>query len=138
MKLSVSTKEESGYLFSEAAGEWDLEGLKGFADGVVAEARNRGYDRVLVDASRISRAPQEYGRFRLGEHVASVLVGIKAAVLTRGGEQGDKLFENTAVNRGAWISIFTDKQTALKWLNGSECRMFQSSPAQFTAELKWR
>jgi hypothetical protein len=119
-RLSVSTKEESGYLSFEAAGEWDLDDLKGFADGVVAEARNRGYSRVLVDASRISRAPQEHLRFRLGEHVASVLAGVKAAVVTRGGEQSDKLFENTAANRGAWISVFDDRQAALKWLNGSE------------------
>jgi hypothetical protein len=115
MRLSISTQEESGYLTIKAVGEWTLDDLKGLADTIATEAKNRGYNRVLVDVSKISGLPREFDRFLLGEYVASTLRGIKVAAVYRT-EDINKFFENTAVNRGAWINVLADKQTALQWL----------------------
>ena len=115
MKLTVSTQEESCYLAVEVVGDWDLEILKSLAGTLAIQTKNLKYDRVLVDAIKVSRAQQDIDRFLLGMHVASVSKGIKIAVVIPA-EHIDYFFEDAAVNRGAEVSVFADKQTALQWL----------------------
>jgi hypothetical protein len=54
-------------------------------------------------------------RFFMGKHVASALPGIRIAVIYRK-VYANKFFEDTAVNRGAFIKVFPDKEAALQWL----------------------
>lgn len=115
MGLSIDIQEEGGYLAITLVGEWALGELKDVAVVVAAESKSRGYSCVLVDASGVSESPPELDRFELGKQVASTLRGIKIAAVYRA-DYINKLFENTAVNRGASIGIFSDKLAALQWL----------------------
>ncbi len=54
-------------------------------------------------------------RFYMGEYIASALRGIKIAIVYRK-VYANKFFEDAAVNRGANVRVFPDKQTALQWL----------------------
>lgn len=54
-------------------------------------------------------------RFLIGEYLASVLRGIKMAIVYKK-IYANKFFEDTAVNRGASIKVFPDQETALQWL----------------------
>ncbi len=115
MGFSVSLREGPGYLVLKITGEWNVDKLKNVADWSGAELKTRKDDRVLVDMSEVSGRPPDMDRFRLGEYVASTRRGVKVAVVFPK-EHINRLFEDTAVNRGAWINVFGDEQAALEWL----------------------
>ena len=115
MNLSIDTQEESNYLVCTVTGEWVTDELRSFIDTVSAEVKERGCSRILADMSLVSGPPPEMDRFDVGEYVASVLGHVKTAIVYRK-VYTNKFFEDTAVNRGAWIKVFPDKQAAMQWL----------------------
>jgi hypothetical protein len=115
MNLSIDIQEESGYLACTITGKWITDELKNFINTLSAELKKRGYSRILADMSLVSGPPPEMDRFNLGKYVASVLCNVKIAIVYRK-VFTNKFFEDTAVNRGALIKVFPDKQTALQWL----------------------
>ena len=55
-------------------------------------------------------------RFKLGEQFASVFSNqVRVAFIDRP-EEIDNFFENVAVNRMAEVSVYSNKEAALKWL----------------------
>jgi hypothetical protein len=115
MGLFVTATVEPGYLAFEITGDFVVEELKALAGTLADDVKNREYERVLVDTSKVSMISQEIDRFELGEYIASLARGKKLAVVDPT-EFGNQLFENTAVNRGARMKVFADKKTAVQWL----------------------
>jgi len=115
MILSIDIQEESGYLACTITGKWVTDELKHYIDTMSAELTKRGCKRLLADMSMVIGPPPEMDRFDIGKYIASVLRGIRIAIVYRK-VYVDKFFENTAVNRGALVKVFPEKQTALEWL----------------------
>ncbi|CAG0957670.1 hypothetical protein ANAEL_00435 [Anaerolineales bacterium] len=115
MDLSIDVQEGSDYLVCTVTGKWVTVELESFIDMVSAELKKLGYRRILVDMSLVVGPPPEMDRHDIGKYIASVLCGVKTAVIYRK-VLANNFFEDTAVNRGAWIKVFPDKQTALQWL----------------------
>lgn len=115
MKLSIHIQEEYGYLDCTITGKWITDELKDYIETISTELKKLGYNRVLADMALVSGPPPEMDRFYVGEFIASVLPGIKIAIVYRKVLK-NQFFEDTAVNRGAWIKVLPEKETALKWL----------------------
>lgn len=115
MDLSIDTREGASYLACTITGKWVTNELKNYADTVYAELVKLGCKRLLVDMSLVTGPPPEMDRFDMGEYFASVLRSMKTAIVYRK-VYTNKFFEDTAVNRGAWVCVFPDKQAALRWL----------------------
>jgi len=115
MNLSIDIQEGSNYLACTITGKWVTGELKNYTDTVYAELMKLGYKRLLADMSLVSGPPPEMDRFDMGKYIASALRGIKIAIVYRK-VYANKFFEDAAVNRGALVSVFPDKQTALQWL----------------------
>jgi hypothetical protein len=115
MNLSIDFQSESGYLACTIIGKWVTGELKAFIDSVSAEQKKRKCNYVLADMSLVSGPPPEMDRFDIGEYIASVLRNVKIAIVYRKVFK-NKFFEDTAINRGAWLRVFSDKSDALHWL----------------------
>jgi hypothetical protein len=115
MKLSIDLQEDAGYLVCTVTGQWATDELKDYIETIHAELMTHGYRRILADMSLVSGPPPEMDRFYMGEYIASVFHGIKTAIVYKK-IYANKFFEDTAVNRGALIKVFPDKETALQWL----------------------
>ena len=119
MKISTNIKEQSGYLEIEAAGEWVFAEMKQLAETLAAEARGRGFKRVLLDALKISPPQLNHERLLLGKHVPSIFTGLRVAVVFHPSDI-NYYFETTAVNQGAQVRVEADRQEALRWLLSEE------------------
>jgi hypothetical protein len=115
MNLSIDMQGGSGYLACTITGKWVTDELKNFIDRLHAELVKGGYKRLLADMSLVTGPPPEMDRFYMGEYIASALRGIKIAIVYRK-VYANTFFEDTAVNRGAWVQVFPERQTALQWL----------------------
>jgi len=118
MNLIFSFKDEAEYLSADLSGEWDLEDLKGFARAVLSRVKDSGYKRILIDATKTNTKPDTSASFFYGEYVSTMFQGIKIALVMRE-EFISGLFEDVAVNRGAFLSVFKDRPGALQWLLSS-------------------
>ena len=115
MNLSIDAQEGSSYLACTVTGTWVTNELKNFTGTIHAELKKLGYKRLMADMSLVSGPPPDMDRFYMGEHLASVLSGIKIAIVYQK-VYANNFFEDTAVNRRAQVRVFPDKQTALQWL----------------------
>jgi hypothetical protein len=115
MDLSIDVPEDPGYLVCTITGRWITDELMTFMDAVSAEVKKRGFNRLLADMSLVSGPPPEMDRYNVGKYFASVFLGVKIAIVYRK-VYANNFFEDTAVNRGAWVKVFPDKQTAMQWL----------------------
>ena len=115
MNLSLDIHDGSGYLACTATGKWITEELKQFIDALSTDLGKGGYTRLLADLSGVKGPPPEMDRYYIGEYIASVLRGIKVAIVYQK-VYTNTFFEDTAVNRGAYLKVFPDKDSARKWL----------------------
>ena len=115
MDLSIDKQERSTYLTCTITGKWVTDDLKLYADTLRAELARLGHKRLLVDMATVEGPPPEMDRFYMGEYIASALRGIKIAIVYKKVYENN-FFEDTAVNRGAYETVFPDKETALTWL----------------------
>jgi hypothetical protein len=112
-------RDESGYLRVELSGEWNLGELKGLAKTIQIRVEEGGHRKILIDALRTTTAPNLSSSFFFGEYISTLFLGFKIALVIRK-EFISGLLENVAVNRGVFLSVFSDKQSALKWLLSDE------------------
>ena len=115
--LQIDIQEEEGYLSVNVSGSLSLKNLKELVDRVLAESKKRSHDLFLVDMLRTGPPENEMDRFDIGNYVASELRGVKIAVVYPQ-KYTNKFFENTAVNRGAHLLVFSEKERAVEWLFG--------------------
>jgi hypothetical protein len=115
MDFSYSIQEEPDYLSAEIVGAWDLQNLKSISDELAKRARESNYRYVLIDGLKTTTKPKMSDRFFLGIYIAPLFRGIGIAMVYRK-EFTTRFFENVAWNRGVQISIFHDKESAIKWI----------------------
>lgn len=83
---------------------------------IVDVAERSGKTRVLINASAVSAPVSEMECFLVGELVAAIFpAAYKIAVVYRK-ENINKFIENVAVNRGAYINVVGDEDSAAQWL----------------------
>ena len=79
-------------------------------------AQRSGKTKVLINAIAVSAPPSEMERYLVGELVAAIFPPkYKIAVVYRK-EHINKLMENVAVNRGAYLTVVGDEESATQWL----------------------
>jgi hypothetical protein len=115
MKLSIDIQGDPGCLVCTVTGKWVTEELKTFIDTISCKMKTLGYKKILAEMSSVKGPPPEMDRFFMGEYVASVLRGAKVAIVYKK-IYANRFFEDTAVNRGASVMVFPDRETALQWL----------------------
>lgn len=117
MALKLTHERLDDYLFVRLEGEWTEEAAQQAIDGIAELAQTHGHSRVLVDALGFSEPTREFNRFLAGEHIANVWRPLRVAVI-----YPERLItgftENTAGNRGAYMTVFSDFASAKSWLMG--------------------
>ena len=116
MKASAEYFDESGYLRIRVLVSWTEANATRVIDEAHDEATKRGHVRLLFDLTKWLAPDMELTRFFSGLHLAKALdppfkvaaFGVREAI-TRFGE-------DAAVNRGALFRVFSDEQSALRWL----------------------
>lgn len=93
-----------------------LGGVRELIDIVDFESKNHGWDLFLVDMLQTGPIANEMDRFYLGKYAALNLhLGLRVAIVYPK-EFRNKLFENTATNRGATLIVVSEKEEGIKWL----------------------
>ena len=115
MALKLAHERLENYLFVWGEGEWTEKAIRQAIDEIAEVARTHGYTRVLVDALNLSAPSTELNRYLAGEHIAEVWRGLKVAVLYPD-EINTGFTQMTAANRGAQMVVFSDRESAERWL----------------------
>jgi len=116
MALDVSIHEEPGYLVVGVTGTFEIAEMKKMIQDLVLEGAKRGYDRALVDISKVEGPIKQFDRFLIGQHAAEYWrPGLRVAVVYRA-EEINRFAEDVATSRGANLRVLPDVQSALHWL----------------------
>lgn len=116
MALDVSIHEEPGYLVIAVEGDYEIGDMKRMIQGLMVESEKRGFDRALVDISKIEGPIKQFDRFLIGQHAAELWrPRLRVAVVYRA-EEINRFTEEVATSRGANMRIFPDVESALHWL----------------------
>ncbi len=115
MKLLFDFQDESGYLNVDLTGEWNLDDLKDFAKALHLHVNESGHGKILINALKTTTAPNTISSYFYGDFISTLFLGFKIALIMKK-EFISGLFENVAVNRGVFLSVFADPQSALQWL----------------------
>jgi hypothetical protein len=116
MSFELSFNLRDGYLEIGVAGPWSLENVYHLIDATRRECDRLALGRVLVDSRAMTGKPTEMGRFKGGVRTAEVLGGkIRVALVSRP-DLITRFGENAAVNRGANLRVWADRDQALAWL----------------------
>ena len=117
MTLQTTFDEGPGYLIAEVKGPWDQEEAEKIIDAIRDEAIKRNQTRILIDTRGLTTPKSSMTEFFTGEYVAKVLgYPFKLASLATREIYGDGFAETVALNRGASVLTFFDKDEALEWL----------------------
>lgn len=115
MALKLTHERLDDYLFVRLKGTWTEETAQQAIDDIAALAQTHGHTRVLVDALNFSEPTSELNRFLAGEHIAKMWRRLRVAVI-----YPERLItgftEDTAGNRGAYMTVFSDFASAERWL----------------------
>jgi len=104
------------YLFVEVSEPYSLKLFLSTIHEVADHCREENLDKVLIDLRGMEGNPSIFDRFQAGiEIVKSWGIGIKAAVIARP-VVINRTGENTAVNRGSKIKMFSEIKDATAWL----------------------
>ena len=114
--LSIEIQETDQHLVAIVSGKLTYGNAKELIDLLESESRERGYDLFLVDMLQTGPPEKEIHRFYLGEYAASTLRKELKVAIVYPEELINKFFENTAVNRGATLTVVGDRVEALSWL----------------------
>ena len=116
MALDVSIHEEPGYLVIGVEGTFEIGEMKKMIQALVIESEKRGYDRALLDISKIEGPIKQFDRFLIGQHAAEHWrPGLRVAVVYRP-EEINRFAEGVATSRGANLRVVADVQSGLHWL----------------------
>jgi hypothetical protein len=100
----------------KVCGQWTEKDIKQAVDEIRTEADRRGFKHLLLDLRELHRPDSEMTRFWSGEYLTQVLPYPFKVAAFANPEDINKFGETAAVNRAAWYQIFSDEQTALRWL----------------------
>jgi hypothetical protein len=99
-------------------GRWALGSFRPMLEAIRDACDQHELRHVLVDARAVRDDIAAADRYEAGKLVAAVLPGLKIA-LVFDPARTTRLAENTAVNRGADMSIFGEPGDALAWLHAA-------------------
>ena len=109
--------ERDGVVFVQSTGEYTLEVFKDSLRRSLALAKEKGLDKILVDARGQTALPGAMDTFEGAQELAARTAGMRIAVIMTSDLLADhSFFETAAVNRGAQIRTFLDEGDARRWL----------------------
>lgn len=123
MSYSVNIREESDYLYIEVAGARTPEMIMAVARDCVAASKKHKRSKILVDiqgaAGRLSTI-ETYGIVNRPLPALARGLGLKVAILDLEENAGRvQFFETVAVNAGMDLRMFSNPNSALRWLCGT-------------------
>jgi hypothetical protein len=117
MPEEVSISEDGKYILIRSHGEPSLEHLEQALHEVMEIHRQRRIDKALVDSRGRESLPRTVDGFEGGALLARVVgYHIRFAVVVSHSPGAHQLFENVAVNRGAYVRFFENMESAREWL----------------------
>lgn len=117
MDLEIEYRIMPEYLAVIGRGTWTRSNGRKLIEAIREEAEKCQKNKILLDLVEFSPPDQEVTRFYNGVDFATILPPpFKVAIIGKK-EMINRLGENAAVNRGAWIKVTSDENTALEWLS---------------------
>jgi hypothetical protein len=116
MKASAEYFDKSGYLLIKVLVSWTEANATQVIDEAHDEATKGGHVRLLFDLRNWLAPDMELTRFFSGLHLARALDPPFKVAAFGFPEAITRFGEDAAVNRGAQFRIFSDEQSALRWL----------------------
>lgn len=117
MPEEVSILEDLGIIHVYSYGEVTEGDLLASMEEVLAIHRQRGFSKVLVDASKETSLPSTPPLHRFGSLLSENATVLKLAVVVSDAVRDDLHFLVTAAqDRGMHVKIFDTREQALAWL----------------------
>ena len=115
-RIEISFENSADWLIATVRGDWVLEDIRQMIDTIDDEALRQNRDLVLVDCLQLGAPPNDTARFVAGEYAAARMRKSLKAAIVYPEHLINKLFEDTAVNRGAMLTVVGSYDDATAWL----------------------
>lgn len=118
MAHQIEITKAEGYLQLTFSGPFSPAGAQESIDAMVNACASEGCPKVLFDCRPMTGDLTVSDRFETGTYGASKIPGhVKIAMLGREDQiSADNFFETVARNRGVNVTVFTEIDAALAWL----------------------
>lgn len=104
------------YLFVQVAPRYSPGKIEAYLTEIKSRCESENMDRVCIDLTNTAENLDTMDRYEIGKAMAEIF-GTKIRIATVNKPQNvTYLAENTAVNRGGTMKVFTDLQAAVTWL----------------------
>jgi len=119
MSHNVEITKSEEYLQITFSGPFSPTAARDSVDTMVTACAREGCSKVLFDCRPMTGDMSVSDRFETGTYgAAKIPVQIKIAMLGREDQiSPDNFFETVARNRGVNVTVFSDIDAALEWLN---------------------
>ena len=122
MSYELSFKKEPDYLYVQVTGIRTVENFIAMGMDFLTVADKHGYSKVLLDMREMTGELNTLDSYKLGTKDLSELwhtIGRpKVSVIDlEANRERFEFMENVAVNKGVNLSIFTDVDKAMEWLD---------------------
>ena len=119
MSIQYTTRVDGDILFVCASGfDESLADVEGYGMGILSASLKRGASRVLCDETALEYRLGTLDTYQAGEFLATHVPAVaKVAIVCNPMFLHDaKFFEDVVVNRGLTLRVFTNTETARRWL----------------------
>ena len=117
MPEQVTVRVEDQIIEVRSAGDVSAEQMKASLAEVVRLRNEQGIKRVLIDATDQTSLPPTMSIYEFAGQLSKLCRDIKFAVVGVSKLHNDITFmETVARNRGAYVRVFADSESALEWL----------------------
>ena len=121
MPEDVSLSSDGTYILVQSTGAPSLKEMEQTLSKIKGLIEENQVNRVLVDSRSRRQQPPLFEIYSGAEMLVKMLGGrIHIALLVNQVEEDHAFFETVAINRGADIAYFREKETALHWLLADE------------------
>lgn len=115
--IQIRATAEKDYLLLEAEGVYTLDGFKFMLDEVKALAEKYEREKLLIDLLSVSGLyAEEIDRYHIGAYMARYLPPPLKLAIVQAEEDTNYFGESVAINRGADLKVFFDREPAVLWL----------------------
>ena len=115
--MDVGFEDAPGYLIAQVTGMLSLQAAVESFEIIAAMAKERGAQRVLIDASAITGDMPDLDRYDLGKQAVSLFGNVERIAVVRGPNIRYTGFAfEVAQNRGLGVRAFADRAEAVAWL----------------------
>ena len=119
MSEELKITDKDTFLLFEYSGPFSALAGKKTVDAMLQECVARGHTRILLDCRGITGDMRVMDRFEVADYgqVLGTSIAKMAMVTTEAMQEPDGFVENVARNRGVNLTMFTDFDEAVRWLN---------------------